>query len=659
MKLHRGMIVIAGLLAFALAACQAPVAPGGLEAASRAAALPQWDKAAVYLAGANVAWKNHAWKAGWWTQGEEPGTTGQWGVWKDQGIIDSDTQKPTAPGNFAASGIEAFKASLSWTASTDNVGVTGYELSLNGGAAIAVNGLAYQCTGLLASTRYTATVVAKDAAGNKSDAASVTFTTPAAPVDKDAPVFSGSVAVSKITASSAVIDWPAATDNVAVTGYRLTLGSNAPVTVSGTTHTLTGLSAKTAYSGTVVALDAAGNVSAPLAFSFQTIEGGSGNVVSSGYVDFHLHIGVSPPQDRMVLEGERYTDLIMTNYVAGAMLGHLINSYYPGIKYDRDYLYGSVFAQLLQENMSSELYDPAQDLLAPHPTQQPVMAAGQGGPYQINNYGADMVGGGYTPQGHSLINFVTLQKNIGFTYAEAHLQHARTTPASFNNKYYGPMLATYFHYLDFVALIETGKGVGGWKTPWQPDYDNALVNFKNLPNNFLDVILNCSYNQGSYGELVTRYSRMGATANAATIATIRSYSNVWGKGWYEQYPYQVMYYLDQLYSRPIPSTSSATDLITRQAHIAFDMNKLGFVFSKAFQTLAWQDAAGAYAFIPAAKADTAWSKALAECGIAASSTLDLSATADRARIFDVMEKAIAILESDLGTKFNATVTRQL
>ena len=58
---------------------------------------------------------------------------------------------------------------------------------------------------------------------------------------------------------------------------------------------------------------------------------------------------------------------------------------------------------------------------------------GQGGPYQINNYVPDMVSGSMTPSGHALINFVAIQKNIGFTIAGASSQNSKVTPPSFNN----------------------------------------------------------------------------------------------------------------------------------------------------------------------------------------------------------------------------------
>jgi chitinase len=39
----------------------------------------------VYVGDNTVSWKRHNWKTKWWTQGEEPGTTGAWGVWQDLG----------------------------------------------------------------------------------------------------------------------------------------------------------------------------------------------------------------------------------------------------------------------------------------------------------------------------------------------------------------------------------------------------------------------------------------------------------------------------------------------------------------------------------------------------------------------------------------------
>ena len=361
----------------------------------------------------------------------------------------------------------------------------------------------------------------------------------------------------------------------------------------------------------------------------------------------------------MVLTGGNYNDLIMSNFIAGVMYGHLIQEYYPGMLFDKDYLYGSIMGQLLQENIATEYYVDTSTLIDSNVNQQAVMATGQGGPYQINNYAADMVSGSYTPAGHSLINYVAVQKNIGYTMATAPTQYEQPTPPSFNNKYYGPMLTAYFHYNDFVALIVTGTGTGGWVTPWQPAYDNALTNFTKLPNNFLDILLNVAYNQGYYGGLVSSYSTLGATATATTLTSVNAYSSVWGlSNTYQQYPYQVRYYLDQLYDNPIPTTS-ATTFATPTNHVAFNVASLETVFSNVFQTLAYVNSSGQSVYISAAQAQTAFNSALTTVGVSGSATLDLSTAANRAQIFAILEDSIGNLETNLNTKFNATTLTQL
>jgi endo-1,4-beta-D-glucanase Y len=89
-----------------------------------------------------------------------------------------DTTPPTAPGNLVSTGVTSSTASLSWTASTDNVGVTGYDVYNGSTLAKSVTTTSATVTGLAASTSYTFTVKARDAAGNTSDPSNaVTVTT--------------------------------------------------------------------------------------------------------------------------------------------------------------------------------------------------------------------------------------------------------------------------------------------------------------------------------------------------------------------------------------------------------------------------------------------------------------------------------------------------
>lgn len=46
---------------------------------------PAWTATAEYGGSTTVSHKSHNWKSKWWTKGEEPGTTGDWGVWQDLG----------------------------------------------------------------------------------------------------------------------------------------------------------------------------------------------------------------------------------------------------------------------------------------------------------------------------------------------------------------------------------------------------------------------------------------------------------------------------------------------------------------------------------------------------------------------------------------------
>ncbi|MBF8249616.1 MAG: hypothetical protein HW400_217, partial [Candidatus Levybacteria bacterium] len=81
----------------------------------------------------------------------------------------ADTTAPTTPTGLTASAVSSSQINLSWTASTDNVGVTGYKV-YRGGTLLTTLGnvTTYQNTGLTPSTAYSYTVSAFDAAGNPS-----------------------------------------------------------------------------------------------------------------------------------------------------------------------------------------------------------------------------------------------------------------------------------------------------------------------------------------------------------------------------------------------------------------------------------------------------------------------------------------------------------
>jgi chitodextrinase len=92
-----------------------------------------------------------------------------------------NTTPPSVPTGLTGTGVSTTQVNLSWTTSTDNIGVTGYNVFRNGTKVGASSNTSYQDTGLSAGTTYTYTASAYDAAGNTSAQSSgVSVTTQAA-----------------------------------------------------------------------------------------------------------------------------------------------------------------------------------------------------------------------------------------------------------------------------------------------------------------------------------------------------------------------------------------------------------------------------------------------------------------------------------------------
>ncbi|MQP53258.1 MULTISPECIES: reprolysin-like metallopeptidase [unclassified Flavobacterium] len=173
----------------------------------------------------------------------------------------ADTTAPSTP-TLSASGTTQTSTNLAWTAATDNVGVTGYDVYRGTTLLTTVTGTTYTASGLTASTAYTFTVRAKDAAGNVSASSNtVNVTTLAATTTDTTAPSASTLSASGTTQTSTNLSWTAATDNVGVTGYNVYQGTTLVTTVTGTTYTVTGLTAATTYSFSVKAKDAAGNLS--------------------------------------------------------------------------------------------------------------------------------------------------------------------------------------------------------------------------------------------------------------------------------------------------------------------------------------------------------------------------------------------------------------
>src|SRR5207237_103800 len=154
-------------------------------------------------------------------------------------------------------------ANLSWSASTDNVGVTAYILLRNGVQVGRPATTSFADTGLSAATTYSYTVAARDAAGNTSpNSTSVSITTASVSVADTTPPSTPTGLTAAVAGSSgANLSWSASTDNVGVTGYIVRRNGVQVATPATTSFADTGLSAATTYTYTVAARNAAGNSS--------------------------------------------------------------------------------------------------------------------------------------------------------------------------------------------------------------------------------------------------------------------------------------------------------------------------------------------------------------------------------------------------------------
>ncbi len=184
-------------------------------------------------------------------------------------VKNGDSQAPSQPNNLKATAASYNTVNLTWSASTDNTGVTGYTIYRDTVPVDTVGAVtSYSNKSLQPSTTYSFQVQAFDAAGNKSTLSSkVTVTTPAPTTpDTQAPTKPTNLVGSAVSQTQINLTWTASTDNIGVSGYdvyRANVSDSAQKIGSSATTSFgdPDLSADTSYVYYVVAKDAAGNSS--------------------------------------------------------------------------------------------------------------------------------------------------------------------------------------------------------------------------------------------------------------------------------------------------------------------------------------------------------------------------------------------------------------
>jgi fibronectin type 3 domain-containing protein len=175
-----------------------------------------------------------------------------------------DDIPPTTPGSFAASATSPTAVVISWTSSTDNVGVAGYDVFRDGSVLITLPTSALNYTDTVATgNTHSYTVDAFDAAGNHSTTPP-TITVTTSPADTTPPTVPTGLTAAAVGSIKVSLAWNASTDNVGVSGYTVYRNGAVLATVGASTLTYSdaAVTQATNYTYSIDAFDAAGNHSA-------------------------------------------------------------------------------------------------------------------------------------------------------------------------------------------------------------------------------------------------------------------------------------------------------------------------------------------------------------------------------------------------------------
>ncbi|MFK7781715.1 M4 family metallopeptidase [Psychroserpens sp.] len=227
------------------------------------------------------------------------------------GVASTDTIPPTTPLNLVGSNFTQYNIDLTWDASTDNIGVMGYNV-YNGTTLIGTTTSTNYSNGNLTmpiNMTHDFTVSAFDAAGNISGLSNVeTFW-----IDTIDPSNPTNLTSTNTTQTTADLSWDAATDNFTVTGYKVYLNSTYLVTVSNTSYNATNLSPGSMNNFRVRAIDDSGNES-----GFSNVEtvttllpcSASGNFILTIFLDFmpqHTSWDIRDNTNTIVASGGGYS----------------------------------------------------------------------------------------------------------------------------------------------------------------------------------------------------------------------------------------------------------------------------------------------------------------------------------------------------------------
>ena len=178
-----------------------------------------------------------------------------WGIYSN-----TDTEAPSVPSGLTVTNTTTYSIDLSWTASTDNIGVSSYDVYVDGNLEASTSNINYTITGLSSNITYDLTVSARDIADNVSpQSAPLTVVTQE---DTEAPSVPMNIVISDETDVSFKITWDPSTDNTEVIHYNIYIDNIFHDMINISSYTIYELTASTTYSVTLEAVDGLNNTSA-------------------------------------------------------------------------------------------------------------------------------------------------------------------------------------------------------------------------------------------------------------------------------------------------------------------------------------------------------------------------------------------------------------
>ncbi len=168
-----------------------------------------------------------------------------------------DTMAPTAPATVTAEQSGHRTVSVTWPAATDNVAVVAYRVLRNGTLLATTDATALVDTTVLDGYRYEYMIQAVDAAGHVGPGTSASVMLP----DVTAPTAPGPLSLTGLSTMSTQLSWQPATDNVAVSGYRVARDGAVVATLDADARSYSDtVVSDGTYNYGVAALDSAGNI---------------------------------------------------------------------------------------------------------------------------------------------------------------------------------------------------------------------------------------------------------------------------------------------------------------------------------------------------------------------------------------------------------------